>query len=172
MLQGLKLTFRLKRVRRIVKGNLGAFGRGKNTYPDRWKNHKGHYRLAFVENYTKLSPRDIELKLDYAKDLISNYVGTPEDMIKLQLKDRTQKLANMDEVYYVKVGTYTIGKLSIRVTQVLDRPADMSVVYREKRVGDKSKGGTRGFKNSNATKSSKRKNKRKGNSQAGKGKRL
>ncbi|AMQ66658.1 hypothetical protein BH753_gp176 [Bacillus phage Shbh1] len=112
---------------------------GRDAYSQARKSLKGHYRVAFTRTYERMTEKDIELRSTYGKDLISAYVGVPTDMITLKKKRTTTDhvtLTSLDEVYYVKVGKDTYGKLSVR-TQRLWKNNLLIFVYQEKKVAPK-----------------------------------
>lgn len=148
-------------------GNVGGMGTGGDTFPARWKSRKGHYDVALVQNYTRLTQKEMSFKHDYIKGIIMDYEGVPKDLIRLELQSTKQVTIFIDEVYYVHVGIYIIGKVSVRVMQVPERPADLTIVYREKVIGRK---GVRNKKPWGAkSKGQKRSATRQRNREAGKG---
>lgn len=122
-----------------INGN--PFGGGKSSkskiISKRKKTHLGYYRLGFVEPYVKMTERDIEIRQEYAKDLVSRYVGAPKDMIQFRKKSSTQTSLSLDEVFYVKIGKETIGKISIRVQRMFTS-SNLTFIYQEKNLRDGS----------------------------------
>jgi hypothetical protein len=104
-----------------ARGTTGINENGKDAYKKSRQSLRGHYTVSFTKTYDKVTERDIELRRDYAKDLVAQDIGVPVDMITL--KARTDKgkqtLTALDEVFYVKVGKDTYGKVSIRTQRLL-----------------------------------------------------
>ncbi len=132
-------------VQRSMSRGLGARGdgtknindNGKDAYKRSRQSTKGQYRVGFTEMFERVTERDIELKHTYAKDLLSNYLKVPVDMIHLKVKRKPQQtLTSVDEVFYVKVGSDIYGKVSIRVQRVL-RGNMLIFVFQEKRAAPK-----------------------------------
>ena len=105
-------------------------GNGYNTLR---KSAKGYYYTAFVKEYAGLSDRDLELKLEYGIDLVSQYTGVPKDMLSTRKKSEKQTVTSIDTVYYIRRGQESIGKLSIR-SQRRFRDKALVFVYLDKRV--------------------------------------
>ncbi|QPY77416.1 hypothetical protein ANTHOS_180 [Bacillus phage Anthos] len=108
---------------------------GADAYNNALKKKEGKYKPSFVEPYDNLTERELSLKLEYAKDLLSKHLGVTRELIKLETK-RSKKvttLTSLDEVYYVKVGTTILGKMSIR-TQRTWKSTSLLFVYQEKQV--------------------------------------
>jgi len=108
-------------VRRSIARGVGAQGggvndNGRNAMNNAKKSTKGHYRIAFSKLYERVSEKDVELRKKYAMDLISKEVAVPVDLITLKARKSTgeQTVTALDEVFYVKVGSITYGKISIR----------------------------------------------------------
>lgn len=114
-------------------GNLMASGDGSNAVSKLKKSHKGYYKLAFVEPYDKMTERDIELRQEYAKGAISQYLKVPKEMITFRKKSTNQTIISLDEVFYVKRGVETIGKVSIRV-QRLFSSNNMTIIFQIKAI--------------------------------------
>lgn len=116
-----------------ANGNLYGSGSSKNNVAKQRKSHKGYYKLGFVEPYERMTERDIELRQEYAKDLIGKYTGLPKDLIQFKKKSTNQTILSLDEVFYVKTGIEPIGKVSIRV-QRLFKTVSLTIIYQEKRL--------------------------------------
>lgn len=149
-----------------LNGNLYGMGHYKDNVKKEWESNKGYYRLAFVETYNKMTTRDVEIRQEYAKDLISIYARVPKDMIVFRKKSSKTSLTSLDEVFYVKIGKSTVGKMSIRVQRTF-REATLAFVFQEKRIRDIDSPKTRGMK---GFKSKTKAQKRKGNRNNRKGK--
>lgn len=121
-----------------ARGLTGINSNGKDAYKRSKQSTKGHYKLEFIETYDKITEKDIELRKVYGIDLVSANVGVPTDMIRLKAKKKTgdQTLTSLDEVYYVKVGKDTYGKLSIR-TQRLWKSNMLIFVFQKKKTAPK-----------------------------------
>jgi len=112
----------------------GVHENGKDAYKRSRQSTKGNYRIAFTELFEKVTERDLSLKHTYAKDLLSNYLKVPVDMITLKVKRKPQQtLTSVDEVFYVKVGSDIYGKVSIRVQRVL-RGNMLIFIFQEKKA--------------------------------------
>ncbi|AKC05083.1 hypothetical protein NGDEOPKE_00163 [Enterococcus phage vB_OCPT_Carl] len=141
----------------VGKNYVGTGGRTSGSNTKRLST-KGYYQVGFVKEYQNLTEKDIMLKLEYGKDLVSSYTGVPADMIKLRKKKEGQTLASLDTVYYVSIGKEPVGKLSIRAQRRF-REVGLTFIYLEKNyVQRKLRGGNvRSVGYTNATKSQKRK---------------
>jgi len=96
------------------------------------KSNKGHYHIRFTKVYQGVSERDIELRNKYAKDLIAAELAVPTESIVLKQRSKPkQTLTSLDCVYYVKIGSITAGKMSIRV-QRLWKSINLMFIYQEK----------------------------------------
>jgi len=105
---------------------------GKEAIANHKKNTKGNYYIQFTKSYNGVSEKDVELKLKYAKDLLSDHLAVSTDFIVLKPKGKgTQTLTALDTVYYVKVGSITYGKVSIRV-QRLWKGINLLFVYQQR----------------------------------------
>lgn len=134
--------------------NTGLHANGAEAYSNALKKKEGKYKPSFVEPYDNLTEREVGLKLEYAKDLLSKQLGVSRELIKLETK-RSKKvttLTSLDEVYYVKVGTSILGKISIR-TQRTWKSTSLLFVYQEKQVTAQE--GKGAFSKTNAKKKSK-----------------
>ncbi|AHJ87177.1 hypothetical protein BCP8-2_139 [Bacillus phage BCP8-2] len=140
-----KKTGKPNAVQRSMSRGLGSRGdgtknindNGKDAYKRSRQSTKGIYRVGFTEMFERVTERDIELKHTYAKDLLSNYLKVPVDMIHLKVKRKPQQtLTSVDEVFYVKVGSDIYGKVSIRVQRVL-RGNILIFVFQEKAASPK-----------------------------------
>ncbi|BAN59639.1 hypothetical protein N374_gp194 [Bacillus phage phiNIT1] len=82
-----------------------------------------------------MTEKDIELRKTYGIDLVAGNLKVPTDMVTLRAKKKTgeQTLTSLDEVYYVKVGQETCGKLSIR-TQRLWKSSNLIFVFQIKKT--------------------------------------
>lgn len=118
-----------------LDGNLYGLGHYKDNRRKEWESNKGYYKLAFVETFDKMTERDIEVRQEYAKDLISTYMKVPKDLVSFRKKSSKTGIASLDEVFYVKVGTNTVGKISIRIQRTF-KEATLGIVYQEKRIRD------------------------------------
>lgn len=121
-----------------ARGTTGVNSNGRYAYKQSRRSNKGHYRLEFSKTYKDMTEKDIELRKTYAKDLIAGSLGCPSDMITLRQKRNTgeQSLTARDEVFYVKVGQDTAGKLSIR-TQRLWKTTLLMFVFQVKQIAPK-----------------------------------
>ena len=122
-------------------GNLQGSGGGSKSsaeaYKKRRKSEHGYYKLAFVENYAKITERDIELRLEYAKDAVGRFMGVPKQMVTFRKKSTKQTTVSLDEILYVKVGVDTVGKISIRVLRAFSY-SNMDIIFQVKRLQDRS----------------------------------
>lgn len=118
-----------------ARGTTGMNQNGADAYNQARKSTKGHYRVDFSKVYENMTEKDIELRKTYGKDLVAQSLGVPADMVTLKMKRQglTQTLTSLDEVFYVKVGQDTAGKLSIR-TQRLRKNNLLIFVFQVKKV--------------------------------------
>lgn len=139
-----------------ARGTSGLNSNGTDAYKQAKKSTKGHYRVEFTEVFDRATERDIELRRTYGKELIARHLGTPADMVSLRAKKKTgeQTLTALDEVFYVKVGQDTVGKLSIR-TQRHWKGVTLIFIFQVKKVAlkppQKAFSRTRGFKKQTAS---------------------
>jgi hypothetical protein len=103
-----------------ARGTTGINNNGADAYNQARKSTKGHYRVEFSQVYENMTDKDIELRKTYGKDLVAGNLGVPVDMITLKARRKVpeQTLTAMDEVFYVKVGQDTAGKLSVRTQRL------------------------------------------------------
>lgn len=103
-----------------ARGTTGINQNGTDAYNQARKSTKGHYRVEFSKVFENMTEKDVELRKTYGKDLVAQALGAPADMVTLKMKRQglTQTLTSLDEVFYVKVGQDTAGKLSIRTQRV------------------------------------------------------
>lgn len=108
-----------------------------------------------------MTERDIELRQEYAKGAISGCIHIPKDMITFRKKSTNQTAISLDEVYYVKRGKDTIGKVSIRIQRMFTR-SSMTIIFQVKSTREDnnySRNAAGSYKKN--TKSKKRSNKKK-----------
>lgn len=146
------------------RGNLTADNKhGKHSHSTQRKSNKGYYKLAFVEPFTNLTQRDIDLKKEYALDAIGRFYDTNKSLLHLRKKEENQSYLAIDTIYYVRLGKEPIGKVSIRVTKLFNTNS-MTIVYQEKNVDDPNKKRKRqshiGYGETRNKKSKKRRHKR------------
>lgn len=125
------------------KGNMkGGFSTGSfESSKTLSKRHKETYDKAFMKGlkyqivttreYKGVTDADVDLRMKYAKSLISNATGTDKKLITFQKKSDVQTLTSVNEVYYVRLGGKSYGKLSIRI-QFLKRGNDIYFILRRK----------------------------------------
>ena len=108
---------------------------GADAIENRKRSKKGNYVPEFVEMYSKVSSKDVELRYEYGKDLLSKHLGVRRDLVKLEEKrDGTiNTVTSRDEVFFVYVGLQVAGKLSIR-TQRTWRSTDLLFIFQVKKV--------------------------------------
>lgn len=117
-----------------ARGTSGINNNGAEAYNQARKSTKGHYRVEFSRVFEDMTDKDVQLRLTYGKDLVAGNLGVPVDMLTLRKrKAPTQTLTSTDEVFYVKVGADTAGKLSIR-TQRLRKTTLLMFVFQVKKV--------------------------------------
>lgn len=121
------------------RGTTGINDNGKNAYKKARKTTKGTYRVSFTEIFSNASEKEVDNRIGIGKMLISSFLGTPEDMISFipKRKKAIQTLTASDEVFYVKIGTDTAGKCSIR-TQRLRNKLMLMFVFQERKIAQKS----------------------------------
>lgn len=122
-----------------ARGTTGINGNGTDAYKQSLKSNKGHYRIEFTRTFENMTDKDVELRVQYGKDLVAGNLAVPVDMVKLRAKKTSgeQTLTSLDEVFYVKVGNVNYGKLSIR-TQRLRKNALLIFVFQIKKIALKS----------------------------------
>lgn len=116
-----------------ARGTSGINENGADAYNQSRKSTKGHYRVTFTKTYQDMTDKDVELRHTYGKDLVASSLGVPADMVILRAKKKipSQTLTSMDEVFYIKVGSITAGKLSIR-TQRLRKTTMLMFIFQQK----------------------------------------
>ncbi|QZA69064.1 hypothetical protein 278BB001_120 [Bacillus phage 278BB001] len=152
-------------VTRAMSRGVGARGTsatpnsGKDAHSQARKSTRGHYRVEFTEVFERMTEKDIELRKTYGIDLVAGNLKVPTDMVTLRAKKKTgeQTLTSLDEVYYVKVGQETCGKLSIR-TQRLWKSSNLIFVFQIKKTAlkppQKAFSRNKGFKKRTASQKS------------------
>ena len=76
---------------------------------------RGFYYLEFSKRYRGVTELDIDLRYNYAIELIANHTGIAEDFLHLKTKKSTITETSLDSVYYVHQGSHIIGKMSISI---------------------------------------------------------
>lgn len=122
-----------------ARGTKGINNNGVDAYNQARKSTRGHYRVAFMNTYENMTEKDVELRVTYGKELVAKHVGVPTDMVTLRPKKSSgsQTITSLDEVFYVKIGQDTAGKLSIR-TQRLWKSVTLLFVFQEKKTALKT----------------------------------
>lgn len=142
-----------------ARGTTGINQNGADAYNQARKSTRGHYHIDFSKVYENMTEKDIELRRTYGKDLVAQSLGVPADMVTIKLKRQglQQTLTSMDEVFYVKVGQDTAGKLSIR-TQRLRKNSLLMFIFQVKKTAlkppQKAFSRTKGFKKKTASQKS------------------
>lgn len=116
--------------------NYSGLGSTDNGHKEKRLSTRGYYHVALTKEYQGLTEKDLMLKVEYGKDLISQYTGIPTDMLVFRKKAERQTLSSIDTVYYVRRGKETIGKLSIR-TQRRFKNLGLLFIYLEKNYAPK-----------------------------------
>ncbi|AYJ73536.1 hypothetical protein EFV12PHI1_RNA5 [Enterococcus phage EfV12-phi1] len=116
--------------------NYTGLGNTDNGHNKKRMSTRGYYHVALTKEYRGLTERDFELKLEYGKDLVSQYTGVPIDMLVLRKKAEKQTLSSIDSVYYVCRGKEPIGKLSVRAQRRF-KDLGLTFVYLEKNYAPK-----------------------------------
>ena len=98
-----------------------------------------HYDVVASREYRNVSEADTELRIKYAKSMISNVTSTDKKLIKLVKRYSTQTLTSVSEVYYIYMGGKAYGKMSIR-TQYFRRGNDMYFILMHKNTSSKNRG--------------------------------
>jgi len=121
-----------------ARGTSGINSNGSDAHKQARKSTKGHYRVEFVKTFEDMTEKDIELRVKYGKDLVASNLGVPVDMVtfRAKRKEGIQTLTSLDEVFYVKVGQDTAGKLSIR-TQRLWKSNLLLFIFQVKKMAYK-----------------------------------
>ncbi|AXH71196.1 hypothetical protein BSP36_150 [Bacillus phage BSP36] len=120
-----------------ARGTSAIPNSGREAYTKSRQSTRGHYRIEFTQVYENMTEKDVELRKVYGVDLVAGNLGVPIDMITLKAKKKTaQTLTSLDEVFYVKVGQDTCGKLSIR-TQRLWKGSILIFVFQKKKTAIK-----------------------------------
>lgn len=120
-------------------GNLFGMGSYGDNVKKEWESYKGYYVLAFTEAFDGITEKDVGIRLEYGTDLISRYLGVKKDLVYYRKKSSKTTKVSLDEVYYVKLGSASVGKLSIRVQRTF-RGINLLFLYQEKRIRDAKKG--------------------------------
>jgi hypothetical protein len=98
--------------------------------------------LTLVGSYQwkNLTDRDIDLRIEYATDLLSNTMGVDSKFIHLKERTKSATAVSMSETYTVKVGVKEWGVVSIR-TQGLSNKYSMFIIVQRKKgsIGRKVK---------------------------------
>lgn len=98
--------------------------------------------LTLVGSYQwkNLTDRDIDLRIEYATDLLSNTMGVDSKFVHLKERTKSATAVSMSETYTVKVGVKEWGVVSIR-TQGLSNKYSMFIIVQRKKgsIGRKAK---------------------------------
>lgn len=98
--------------------------------------------LTLVGSYQwkNLTDRDVDLRIEYATDLLSNTMGVEPKFIHLKERTKSATAVSMSETYTVKVGVKEWGVVSIR-TQGLSNKYSMFIIVQCKKgsIGRKVK---------------------------------
>lgn len=130
-----------------VQGNYASIGDGSRAHVKTKKSVRGHFKTAFTKVFDDVTELDMGLRKEYATQLVSQFTLVPEDMLQYRKKTTKSTVSATDEVYYVKRGQETIGKLSIR-SQRTFRTNILIVIYQEKTFREqKPQKGIRGQQN-------------------------
>ncbi|AMW63130.1 hypothetical protein SAGEFAYGE_210 [Bacillus phage SageFayge] len=116
-----------------ARGMNGLNDNGRNAMQGVLKKTSGNYRVEFIEEFKNVTERNVELKEKYALELVAKHTGTSIDIIRLVPKRNGEvvTLTCLDSVYYVKIGTTILGKVSIRVQRTF-RGRSIMIVYKTK----------------------------------------
>lgn len=98
--------------------------------------------LTLVGSYQwrNLTDKDVDLRIEYATDLLSNTMGVEPKFIHLKERTKSATAVSMSETYTVKVGVKEWGVVSIR-TQGLSNKYSMFIIVQRKKgsIGRKVK---------------------------------
>lgn len=116
------------------KGNMKQIGDGSRfNRVKRWRSKSGYYEIVLQKRYAGLTDKEVECRVDFAKDLIAKYLQTKKSLLVLELKKENTTVNSLDTVYYVKQGAYYIGKLSLS-TRYYPNKTDLVVLFFAKRL--------------------------------------
>lgn len=90
--------------------------------------------LTLVGSYQwkNLTDKDVDLRLEYATDLLSNTMGVDSKFIHLKNRTKSATAVSMSETYTIKVGVKEWGVVSIR-TQGLNNKYSMFIIIQRKK---------------------------------------
>lgn len=121
---------------RNTKGNLLGLGDGSTAYQKQLKSRKGFYYISLQKRYRGVSELDVELREDYALDLLETHLRTPRDFLRLVEKKENLTETSLDTVYYVYQGVIVLGKMAISVRRY-GSLRELLFIYSEKRTAPK-----------------------------------
>lgn len=95
---------------------------------------RGTYNMEFIRSFKDMTEMDIDLRIDYAKDLLHKLLNVHEDFIQFEMKKGSGKsgITTRYEVFYVSVGKEVVGKMSI-ATQRAFLTNTLTFVYQSRR---------------------------------------
>lgn len=91
-----------------------------------------HYKVIASLSFSNISEQEIDLRESYAKSLVSNRCGIPLRQVYLELNSTTQTSTSLNEVYLIRNGKNSFGKVSVRVQRTF-RGNDLYFVIQKKR---------------------------------------
>lgn len=111
-----------------------GMGDGSQAQVKMRRSAKGHYYVKDSRMFDSVTPRDLELRTEYARDIVAQNMRVPKESIRLTMRgEPTKSLLVTDELYHVRRGVDIIGKVAIRV-QTTFRGDNLIIVYSEKRI--------------------------------------
>jgi hypothetical protein len=104
-----------------ARGTTQINSHGKFANEKAKQKKEGTYRVSFTEVFDRVTEKDIQLRKQYALNLISTYLYAYEHLLHLEAKTKEgkQTASALDEVFYVKFGKEVLGKVSIRTQRGL-----------------------------------------------------
>lgn len=82
---------------------------------------KGYYVTGFNTLIKKATNKDIDLALNYAVELVSDFEKINYKLLSINLVGRKQKLDSLLLVYDIKVGKLYIGRIFIDLMDLIQR---------------------------------------------------
>lgn len=111
-----------------------GMGDGSQAQVKMRRSAKGHYYVKDSRRFDNVTSRDLELRTEYARDIIAQNMRVPKESIRLTMRGEPKKdILTTDEIYHVRRGVDIVGKVAIRI-QTTFKGDNLIIVYSEKRI--------------------------------------
>lgn len=100
---------------------------------------KGYYYTVLVKRYANLTSQELSVRKELGLEIFKEYQHTRNRQIYLEDKDVNTDSYLKTEVYYVKLTSFYLGKLSMNIAVRGDK-FDLVIAYSEHRIIPKTSG--------------------------------